>query len=161
MHILLIALSGVALIGCFLAYTRAEAHADATHDYLSTAEKIALALRAERDRVTTLEREVDALRRELRKLSGKFYASLREDEPTVIDTVKNDNNEHVPVSLFCPNYGIAQKEGPQSKAAKCDCGYCSEMRARREAFRREQRRAGHLDPRWVRDHAADGVVDGD
>lgn len=38
----------------------------------------------------------------------------------------------------CENYALAQINGPDSEAAKCSCGFCTEKRAQRAATRRSQ-----------------------
>lgn len=134
MNILFTALSLVAFLGCLLAYTRAEKRADGASETEARCNLIAMKLRTERDRVTVVEREVDALRRELRKLSGKFYAEQRM-RGDAGDVIEGEEHVHAPVAPFCENYGKAQAEGPFSQAAKCECGYCKEMRARKAAFR--------------------------
>lgn len=146
MHIVLTICSGLILIAAGWLYSRTQLESDAAHTHARNAEATALKLRAERDRVTVLEREVDALRRELRKLSGRFYAALREAEseapPAPAETPTPDG-----FAPFCENYGSAQLLGPTSQAAKCECAYCTEMRARRQLARRE------LVPKTVRGQA--------
>ena len=90
----------------------------------------------ERARVTVCERELDALRRELRKLAGKFYATQREYElaqEAGSDLMATDAEEQVE---FCENYGSAQLLGPASAAAQCQCGYCLTRRQERDAMRK-------------------------
>lgn len=105
------------------------------------AEALSVKLRAERDRITVAERELDALRRELRKLSGKFYASQRErddwidaDEShrSLVDQAIDAISAQVPV---CQNWLLAKQEGPSSDAAKCECLYCNAQRADRARTR--------------------------
>lgn len=140
MHTVLTVSSGLILAACIWAAVVVQRIVDQCHQHALKAESAALKLRDERARVTVLERDVEALRRELRKLSGKFYATLREAE--AVAESREDSGEQlatvhaeVPRAPFCPNYGQAQIEGPQSPAAACECGYCVEMRARREQFR--------------------------
>ena len=82
MNILLTILALLIPAASIYAAYYAHAACDDAHGWFLKAEAAALRLRTERDRVTVAEREIDALRRELRKLSGKFYAELqrREDE---------------------------------------------------------------------------------
>lgn len=98
------------------------------------AEALCVKLRAERDRVTVAERELDALRRELRKLSGKFYAMQRD-----LDVIE-ELDEQRPATIqelmpVCENWELAKQAGPGSKAAACDCLYCLAQRAQRNAVR--------------------------
>lgn len=152
MNILLTALSLVCLIGCFLAYTRAQKEADTAEAWRNNIETNALKLRTELPRLTAAEREIETLRRELRKLSGKFYASQRE-EIEIADTYASDpiaTHNLVP----CDNYAIAQREGPNSKAAKCECDYCTRRRKEKAEFKQRQAEKGHLDPRWIAAHTS-------
>lgn len=148
MEILFTACSFVALLGCVLAYTRSEREAETSATHCRNAERAAMSLRTERDRVTVLERETEALRRELRKLSGKFYASQREHEQ-VLDIIQDADDPPV-----CENYAVAQREGPKSTAASCECDYCTRRRKEKREFRDRQAIAGHLDPRWIAAHTS-------
>lgn len=104
-------------------------------------------LRDERARVTVVERDLDALRRELRKLSGKFYASQRDCQPIELhpdychehgghlrDSPACDVEKRRPLEV-CENWAVAKHEGPHSDAAKCDCLYCMTQRADRARTR--------------------------
>lgn len=139
MHILLTALAAIAFIGCLLAYTRSQREADKAARMHDLVHQRALKLQEALARITAAEREIDTLRRELRKLSGKFYAAERERESAAefAAQVEYVEGEAVPLNTptFCANYGQAQIEGPRSKAAACECEYCVEMRARRDLFR--------------------------
>lgn len=119
---------------CFVAAS----HNQHAHNWFLKSEALSLKLRSERDRVTVLERELDSLRRELRKLSGKFYASLREREEEQLfeETPEPTEPPLVPEpfpSHSCENWIAAQTLGPMSQQARCECEYCT--------FRRNQRRA--------------------
>lgn len=146
MHILLMACSFVALLGCLWTFTRAQRVADDAAESERQAQRTALKLTEDRTRLTAAEREIETLRRELRKLSGKFYAAMREAEEEAAEL--EDQREAAPPyvigardatgGLFapvCENYQQAQVEGPQSAAARCECRYCLEMRQRRAAVR--------------------------
>ncbi|HZN25345.1 MAG TPA: hypothetical protein VFB75_14055 [Burkholderiales bacterium] len=117
--------------------------ADRAHGFYLKAEAQALALKAERDRVTVAERDTEALRRELRKLSGVFYAfkTKTEDE---LDEELDGNSFAIESAIACPtgiagsicdNWSIAQRDGPRSEAASCECSYCVGRRAERRALR--------------------------
>lgn len=95
-------------------------------------------LRGERDRVAVIEREVDALRRELRKLSGRFYAAQRELVEEVADSNLQPLADPLALHPVCENYALAQTQGPRSDAAKCDCPYCHARREGKRAFRDQQ-----------------------
>lgn len=95
----------------------------------------------ERARVTVCERELDALRRELRKLAGKFYASQREHDDDEFAQrqrgIDHPNSGDLEEQVeFCENYGSAQLLGPASAAAQCQCGYCLTRRSERDAMRK-------------------------
>lgn len=133
MNILFTALALAAFCGCLLALQRALKAADLAHGHYLKAEAQTLTLKAERDRVTVLERDTEALRRELRKLGGKFYASLRErtEEDHDLDAQRFFERQNVlplPETKPCDNWLAAQTEGPHSKAARCECLYCMTQR---------------------------------
>lgn len=171
MHIMLTALSLIAFAAAVLVYLRCTHEADRCEAWRSNIESNALKLRADLPRITTLEREVEALRRELRKLSGKFYATQREEaggtftpgwgtpESDALAASRQQQLWKTPTPLvhveapYCDQYEIAQREGPTSKAALCDCNYCRGRRLAKELFRERQREAGHLNPIWARDHS--------
>lgn len=137
MTYLLVALCFTALIGCFLAFTRAQHWADAANESLNDCQLVSTAFRDDRARLTSLERDVDALRRELRKLGGRFYAlaaELEEPEPNPVGVITE-------TSPVCENWSTAQREGPLSPAAQCACAYCERRRAERAA-RRANLRSG-------------------
>jgi hypothetical protein len=134
-----------------VAWWRTIHHADRAHDRYEECEEIAVGLRAERDRITVAERDTDALRRELRKLSGKFYAAQREAEEPPDDELQAARG-HADAMLeqsgrdpggpgVCENWTMAQTHGPTFdfngvRCSACDCAYCSARRAHREAQRR-------------------------
>lgn len=99
-------------------------------------------LRAALGTIKGTESAVENFHTQLQKLRGVFYAHKAWAE----DRVGSSHDELPPTphgrelpthtELFCPNYGQAQIEGPLSAAARCECGYCAEMRTRRDAFRR-------------------------
>lgn len=151
MHIVFTALQLLILsFGVYLVW-RAGDHERTALDTLHDVEATALKLRAERDRVTVAERELDALRRELRKLSGKFYAAQREaDEPP--DDELQSARGHADGMLeasgrqpggpgVCENWALAQTHGPTfvldgARPADCACAYCASRRQYRETQRR-------------------------
>jgi hypothetical protein len=106
---------------------------DKTIDQLRAAERHAGKFNAMAGRVVALEGAHESLLAQHRKLSGKFHAqaalNARHDEEAVEEVSERPTLS----SPFCANYGQAQLEGPRSPAARCECGYCSEMRYRRDA----------------------------
>lgn len=148
MHIVLTAFAGFFLIGSIIAWWRAVHFSDRAADTAEEVQEACIALRTEAVRITATERELEALRRELRKLSGKFYASQREQPDDDPPPVSERDTAPPVVAPFCANYGQAQIEGPNSKAARCECDYCAEMRARRDLSRAQ------LVPKTVQGQAA-------
>jgi len=135
-QILFTAIALVALLGCFLAVTRTERTQERCKDYADTIEIAKHAALEDRHRVTSLERDVAALRRELRKLSGKFYATLAQIEDEPDDSAEVDEFAGIqPLDAQCDNWTLAQRDGPTSDAAKCECVYCLSRRAERRALR--------------------------
>jgi len=118
---------------CAFAVWRCIVYMDLARGHSHEAEAYALAVREQRDRLTVMEREVEALRRELRKLGGKVHAHIASEQ---VDFV-HDERAHVQArAALCENYALAQVDGPLSAAARCDCQYCSDMRAHRAAARK-------------------------
>lgn len=138
MDILYTAIALVILTGCVLSLTRAERIYDRLREIRDDIEVTCAKIAEERSRLTGLERDVDALRRELRKVAGKFYASQREIEDEEREWVENyeaNVSQHAIPASICDNWTAAQREGPQSEAASCECAYCVGRRAERRAFR--------------------------
>ena len=131
LQVLFTGCSLIALCGCVWAFLRAQWHADEAAAADRTTHECVALLRAERDRVTVSERDIAALRRELRKLAGSFYAARRElpDDDKQPAEMTNITAPH------CDNYAEAQKLGPQSPAAACGCSYCDAMRERKRRAR--------------------------
>ncbi len=102
----------------------------AAHAYAVEAQQARNDLRA---RMVDLE-AVDAAQRQLlvriQRLEGKFHASQRQQPEQVAPPVAP-----APLMQPCENYLRAQKEGPRSAAAACECAYCETMRAQRRAQR--------------------------
>lgn len=150
MHNVLTISSGLILIGCLFLAWRCSLQVHVVEELRRGIERHIGAVRETAPRVTVLEREVEALRRELRKLSGKFYATLArlDDEAAAADDDEEGearlgygpvaNPKQVPVPLgtaVCENWLIAKQEGPHSAAALCSCAYCLTARHEREAQR--------------------------
>ena len=155
MHTMLTVFSGLILISCLWVAIVTMRMADAARKDAEDAASHANKLSAERARVTVLERETDALRRELRKLSGKFYASQRTLEEQVEDMIADADDPQpyrrtdIPANVLpvCQNWLDAKQAGPQSTAAKCECEYCAGQRRERARLRAE------LVPRTVQGQA--------
>lgn len=158
MYILFTALEVACLFGAFYALTRCIKSLDDTHKAEFRIEKTGLALAAERHRIASCERELATMTRWLQKLEGKFNASQRDLGQRDAEERIADAHVQLISAPYCENYEIAQREGPTSKAAACECNYCKGRRAAKDAFRRGHARAGHLDPTWVKAHAG-GQVD--
>lgn len=106
-----------------------------------------LRVRAELRELTELAVRVDRLGAQLRKLSGRFYVSRREDRAdddlhqerrTVPDDGSGrrlDVGTQYPNGSPCEHWSLAQLEGPQSAHARCECEYCESMRRARAAVK--------------------------
>jgi hypothetical protein len=134
MHIVLTICSGFILIAVALALQRITRLVGQCEDHANDAEAAKIAMIEDRHRITALERDVLALRRELRKLSGKFYAEQRMREPP-------DDDDDYPGDVdpaqgpVCENWTASQTLGPGSSQAGCECGYCLMRRFERQALR--------------------------
>lgn len=94
--------------------------------------------------ITAFETRIDGIDSRLRKLAGSYYVGLRRDRAVheEWDPVP-DSDSHgqvgvrggAPNGSVCENWALAQLDGPQSKAARCDCEYCDSMRRARAAVK--------------------------
>lgn len=138
MHIALTVCSGLILVCVFYLLLLVSKQADRALTARDEVETALFRIREDRARITTNERELDALRRELRKLAGKFYAAQRTFEEQVEDMVADASDpfdEPPPDGVACENWIAAQSLGPTSDEAKCECKYCLARRAERRALR--------------------------
>ena len=110
-----------ALIGCIFCTASAFKARNECHETENS-------LRRSVGRIAALEAETDVLAKQIQKLRGKFYASHAVSETSEIAQV-------IPTALVCENWQTAQRDGPSSPAAMCECVYCSAKRAERDAFR--------------------------
>lgn len=87
-----------------------------------------------------LEARLDVNESSLRKLAGRFYVTLRKDRAEIHEEgypvpgaglQRRGVFGHEPGNGGCDNWALAQLEGPQSKAARCECDYCEQMRRAR------------------------------
>jgi len=137
MHTLLTASSGLILIACiYLAW--------AMQHRSNRVERAANRLQAAIARVAALEGEVASLTTQLQKLRGTFYAfraTFPEQEPDQPMRANQASEKQIDVEdaiigPVCDNWLQAKIDGPRSRAANCECGYCESARAARENFRR-------------------------
>lgn len=146
MHIVLTVTAGlitiVGLAVVILGVNRMERLLGQCEDHAGDAESAKLAVLEDRHRITGLERDLDATRRELRKVAGKFYADLaarerERDEGELFE--EHGEEEQLPLPMLrgqsCENWIAAQTLGPNSEAARCECPYCVFRRAERRALR--------------------------
>lgn len=176
MHMLFTAFTiifpALCLVGAVLAYIRSAINADKAEISHRAAQRVYMLLREDSSRITALERDVATLRRELRKLSGRFYSGASyasessarngRDVPAVRKAAGVGVIVEAAPAAVCANYAIAQSDGPGSDAAKCGCAYCEGRRLAKDQFRSQQADRGHLDPEWVNDHRnSPGQVDGE
>lgn len=94
-----------------------------------------------RGQVKGLEVGLTALDESHKKLAGRVYADQywrgkRDEQPELTPSAFAGVD-----SVECGNWAIAQREGPLSEAAKCECSYCEAKRADR-ARRRASMRSG-------------------
>lgn len=75
--------------------------------------------------------ELDALRKAHYKLRGAFYETKRDRH----QEQQLQLPELATSSAACDNWATAQRDGPTSTAAACECAYCTMMREARAAFR--------------------------
>lgn len=106
---------------------------------------------AMRGRLIALEGAHESLLLQHQKLAGKFHAAQRENSETSENVPSREPpsvgpapaglrspasafRENVP---YCANWQAGQVGGPLSEAARCECDYCNEMRARRAVAKSE------------------------
>lgn len=94
-----------------------------------------------RGQVAGLEASLMGLDAKHHKLAGRVYADefwrgKREEQPEL-----NPRLDPPDGVVACDNWAAAQREGPSSPAAGCECAYCNGRRAERAA-RRAKLRAG-------------------
>lgn len=133
MNTVLTVCSGLILIACAFALQRCIFHADRLLQMRQRLEDIDT-------KVGVLDIKGENTLKQLQSLRGRFYAITAPPPITDLDDDDDDGDERRPpllplASPFCANFGQAQLEGPTSPAARCECGYCGEMRARRAAAR--------------------------
>lgn len=147
MHIMLTVLAALcALLSTAFAYI-AYTHANRALTALDLANRAAGKLNAMSGRVIALEGALETLSAQHRKLSGKFHAAKNSETPPSVDVglapaelrkpaLDRTGNlfREVP---FCPNWQQGQISGPLSDAARCECDYCNEQRARRAMTKAE------------------------
>lgn len=85
------------------------------------------------------EARLDSQESQLNKLRGMVYAVKRElaeeePEPAAPSTTAHPNPDAWLTP--CENWKLAQLDGPGSRAAACECGYCTSMRAEKERVRK-------------------------
>lgn len=109
-------------------------------------------LRAMIGRLVALEGAHESLGAQHRKLSGRFYAYIAEDhqaepEPQGATYATDPLATHnlIANSRTCENYAVAQREGPLSPAASCECDYCVGRRRERDELRQKLPRGTHAD----------------
>ena len=80
--------------------------------------------------INELTAAVDQLQKSNRRELGKLWKAVSVPNNEIAAAV------FPPVSTaVCENWGIAQREGPRSDAASCECDYCTERRKLREHVR--------------------------
>jgi hypothetical protein len=92
-----------------------------------------------RGQVAGLEAAMMGLHEQHKKLAGRVYADQywngqRAEQP-MLEPVEPDGRSRD----ICENWATAQREGPSSRAAGCECAYCNARRADRAARRAKLR----------------------
>ncbi len=129
MHIMLTVCSGLILIACAALWWLAQQRAE-------RAERAYNRLHGAIARIAALEGEVDSLRRQLQKLRGTFYATRAEETEAAAEVAERQVDiEDAVLGPVCDNWLQAKIDGPRSRAANCECGYCEAARAQRAQFR--------------------------
>ena len=90
-----------------------------------------LELRRSISRIASNEQEIQIAFAQLHKLRQKIYANNFENKQSEIV----QRAERSLPSAACENWTFAQTEGPASKAAHCECAYCTAKRAERDELR--------------------------
>lgn len=101
------------------------------------AEAASLDIRQSKGLIVANTASCDSLLTQLQKLRGSFFAfkAAIEDGAYPPPPAYPLTDARFAPAPLCENYAKAQADGPMSPAARCDCGYCAEMRARRDAAR--------------------------
>lgn len=94
-------------------------------------------------RIAALEAELEVVTKQLQKLRGKLYASKTAEQ----EILTNEIARPFLGGVICENWKTAQRDGPRSDAARCECDYCTAKRAEREALRKQ------LVPRTAKERA--------
>lgn len=119
------ALSTIVLLGCFWAFW-------ATTQALARVLVAADRLERMRSTVSGHDARIESQHAQLNQVRGMVYALRRRDEP-------EPQAPTGPSGLSydaCENWRTAQLEGPTSRAATCECAYCTSMRDARAAVKR-------------------------
>ena len=82
-------------------------------------------------RIAALEAELDVCQRQLQKLRGKLYG----DKQNTDEKLQTEIARPFTSGIVCENWSTAQRDGPRSPAAQCECDYCTAKRAERELTR--------------------------
>jgi hypothetical protein len=82
-----------------------------------------------RGNVFELEGALAQLANQHRKLEGRFYGTLGAARARIEETKDAiETPQPSDVLVVCENWSKAQKTGPKSDAASCQCDYCVAMR---------------------------------
>lgn len=100
-----------------------------------------------RGQVAGLEASMEALNAKHNKLAGRVYADEywrgKDDKQPELEPAADfdPNAQRDAFGIICVNWTTAQRDGPSSPSAGCECEYCNARRADRAA-RRAKLRAG-------------------
>jgi hypothetical protein len=128
----------VLAVGCCLALARSVAQsANACHQHV-------MRIAAQRGRVVTLEGASESLTARLAKVERRV-GTLASNARAEAEELGRATSLGGPPSVFldvddaepCPNWSVAQRDGPSSDAAQCQCPYCLAKRHQRALARGE------------------------
>jgi len=128
-----------AILGAFFAFV-AWRHADAARAHQLQVDRALAKILQLRGQIAGHDSALDSQLAQLQKLRGQFYAlkaALEESPYPPPPPEPPQNRLFVDAPPVCENWAVAQREGPLSSAARCDCNYCAEMRHRRDLARQE------------------------
>lgn len=77
--------------------------------------------------------DLDRVDDSFRKLRGYVYGKLQHEPSARLPILQNELVK--PTTEQCENWATAQRDGPTSAAARCECQYCEGKRAERRQLR--------------------------
>lgn len=128
-----------AILGAFFAFV-AWRHSEAARNHHLLVDRALAKLLQLRGQIAGHDSALTSQLAQLQKLRGQFYAlkaALEDPSPPPPPPPDSQQRLFADTPPLCENWNLAQREGPLSPAARCDCNYCAEMRHRRDLARKE------------------------